>query len=64
VLKVVEVLESKGCKYNAQAGTIPERLSVSGLYNHNERELHIHSHITFLGSKEHKNKLLFPDFLR
>jgi GrpB-like predicted nucleotidyltransferase (UPF0157 family) len=62
--KVVEVLESKGYKHNAQTDTIPERLFVSGPYNYNERELHIHIHITFFGSKEHKDKLLFPDFLR
>jgi hypothetical protein len=45
--KVVEVLESEGCKHNAQAGTITERFC-----KYNQRELRIHCHITFLGSKE------------
>jgi GrpB-like predicted nucleotidyltransferase (UPF0157 family) len=62
--KIVEILESKGYKHNAQADTIPEKLFVSGPYKYNERELHIHIHITFFGSKEHKDKLLFRDFLR
>ena len=64
MLKVVELLESKGYKHNPQAGTIPERLFVSGPYRYKERELHIHIHITFSGSKEHKDKLLFRDYLR
>jgi len=63
-LKIVKLLESKGYKHNPQAGTIPERLFVSGPYRYKERELHIHIHITFSGSKEHKDKLLFRDYLR
>lgn len=62
--KIVEVLKSEGYKYNPQAGTVPERLFVSGPYTYNERELHIHIHITFSGSKEQKDKLLFRDYLR
>lgn len=62
--KIVELLESKGYNYNPQGSTIPERLFVSGPYKYNERELHIHIHITFFGSKEHKGKLLFRDYLR
>ena len=31
---------------------------------YDKRELHIHIHITFFGSKEHKDKLLFRDYLR
>ena len=64
MLKVVKLLESKGYKHNPQAGTIPERLFVSGPYRYKERELHIHIHITFSGSKENKDKLLFRDYLR
>lgn len=62
--KVVELLESKGYRYNPEAGTVPEKLFVSGPYTYNERELHIHIHITFFGRKEHKDKLLFRDYLR
>jgi len=62
--RIVKILESKGYKYNPQAGTPPERLFVSGPYRYRERELHIHIHITFFGSKECRNKLLFRDYLR
>lgn len=62
--KIVELLESKGYKYNPQASTIPERLFVSGSYEYNKRKLHIHIHIAVLGSREHKDKLLFRDYLR
>lgn len=64
--KIVEVLESKGYKFNPEAGTgiFPERLFVSGSFRYNKKELHIHIHITFRGSKEHKDMLLFRDYLR
>jgi len=62
--KIVELLESKGYKYNPEGGTVPERLFVSGPYKYKEKELHIHIHITFFGSREHKDKLLFRDYLR
>jgi len=61
---IVEILESKGYKYNPQGGTPPERLFVSGPYKYHGKELHIHIHITFFGSKEHRDKLLFRDYLR
>jgi GrpB-like predicted nucleotidyltransferase (UPF0157 family) len=64
ITKIVEMLESKGYEHNAQADTIPEKLFVSGPYKYSERELHIHIHTTFFGSKEHREKLLFRDFLR
>lgn len=64
--KVVESLESCGYKFNPEPGfgTFPERFFISGPFMYNERELHVHFHITFLGSKEHKDKLLFRDYLR
>lgn len=62
--KIVEILENKGYKYNSQAGTPPERLFISGLYKYKEKELHVHFHITFFGSSEHKDKLLFRNYLR
>ncbi len=62
--KVVELLESEGYRYNPEAGTVLERLFVSGPYRYDKGELHMHIHITFFGSKEHKDKLLFRDYLR
>jgi GrpB-like predicted nucleotidyltransferase (UPF0157 family) len=62
--KIAELLESKGFKYNPQAGALREKLFVSGSYKYRNRELHIHIHVTFFGSKEHKDKLLFRDYLR
>jgi len=60
----VRLLESKGFRFNPEGGTPPERLFVSGPYRYKGRELHIHLHITFHGSKEHEEKLLFRDYLR
>jgi GrpB-like predicted nucleotidyltransferase (UPF0157 family) len=61
--RIVELLESQGYKHNPEAGNA-ERLFVSGPYRYRDKELHIHLHITFFGSKEHKDKLLFRDYLR
>lgn len=64
--KIVELLESKGYKFNPEPGfgTFPERLFISGPYKYKEKELHVHFHITFFGSSEHKDKLLFRNYLR
>lgn len=62
--RIVEILESKGYKFDPQAGTPTERLFVSGLYKRCGKELHVHIHITFSGSKEHRDKLFFRDYLR
>lgn len=62
--RIVEILESKGYRYNPRGGAPPERLFVSGPYEHRGRELHIHIHITPFGSREHRDKLLFRDYLR
>lgn len=64
--KIVELLELKGYKFNPEIGfgTFPERFFISGPYRYKGKELHVHFHITFLGSNEHKDKLLFRDYLR
>ena len=61
---IVKLLESKGYRYNPEGGTPPERLFCSGPYRYRRRELHIHLHIAFHGSREHEDKLLFRDYLR
>lgn len=62
--KIVEILESKGFRYNPGGGSPPERLFVSGPFRYRGRDLHIHIHITYFGSKEHIDKILFRDYLR
>jgi GrpB-like predicted nucleotidyltransferase (UPF0157 family) len=62
--KIVELLKSKGYKSDPNTGNPPERLFVSGPYKYGIRKLHIHIHITFYGSQEHRDKLLFRDYLR
>jgi len=62
--RIVETLEFKGYKYNPQGGTPMERLFASGPYKYRGKELHIHVHITFFRSKEHRDKLLFRNYLR
>ena len=61
---IVKLLESRGYRYNPQASTPPEKLFLSGPYEYLGRELHIHIHITFFGSRERQDKLLFRDYLR
>jgi GrpB-like predicted nucleotidyltransferase (UPF0157 family) len=62
--KIVDLLVASGYKYNPEAINIEEKPFVSGPFKYNENELHIHIHITFHGSKYHKNMLLFRDYLR
>jgi len=62
--ETVKLLELKGYRYNPNGGRPPERLFVSGPYRYKGKELHIHIHITFFGSKEHEDKLLFRDYLK
>ena len=45
--KVVDILVSKGFRFNPEDGTPPERLFVSGPFNFRGEELHIHIHVTF-----------------
>jgi len=62
--KVVDILVSKVFRFNPEGGTPPERLFVSGPFNFHGEELHIHIHVTFFGGREHRDKLLFRDYLR
>jgi len=64
--KIIELLESKGYKFNPEPGfgTFPERFFISGPFRYDDEELHVHYHITFSGSNEHKDKLLFRDYLK
>lgn len=64
--KIIKLFESVGYRFNPEPGfgTFPERLFISGSYKYKERELHVHFHITFLGSNEHRDKLLFRNYLR
>lgn len=61
--KIVELLVSKGYSFNPEVSTNPDKPFVSGSYKYNDKNLHIHIHITFRGSNEYKDKLLFRDYL-
>lgn len=63
---VVSLLESSGYKFNPEEGfgTFPERYFISGWFPYKNDEFHVHYHITFSGSYEHKDKLLFRNYLR
>lgn len=62
--KIVDLLVANGYEYNPQAIIIEEKPFVSGPFKYNENGVHIHIHITFHGSKYHKNMLLFRDYFR
>ncbi len=62
--KIVELLETRGFRYNPQASISPKKFFVSGPYKYEGKEYHVHIHITFKGSREHVEKLLFRDYLR
>ena len=62
--KVLEILESKGFRHNPGADVKPEKIFASGEYEYKGKERHIHIHITYQGSNEHVDKILFRDYLR
>lgn len=62
--RIAELLEARGFRCNPQASIPLEKLFVSGPYKYKGREYHVHIHITFKGSREHEEKLLFRDYLR
>jgi GrpB-like predicted nucleotidyltransferase (UPF0157 family) len=64
--EIVTLLESKGYKFNPEQGfgIHPERFFISGPFIYEGEEIHVHYHITFPGSNEHRDKLLFRDHLR
>jgi len=62
--EIAEILRNKGFSHNPEPKHAEDRFFVSGPYRYKGEELHIHIHITFSGSKEHKDKLLFRDYLR
>jgi len=62
--EIAEILRNKGFNHNPEPRHAEDRFFVSGPYRYKGEELHIHIHITFSGSKEYKDKLLFRDYLR
>jgi GrpB-like predicted nucleotidyltransferase (UPF0157 family) len=64
--EIVKLLESKGYKFVPEEGfgIHPERFFISGPFTYEGEEIHVHYHITFPGSNEHRDKLLFRDYLR
>jgi GrpB-like predicted nucleotidyltransferase (UPF0157 family) len=64
--EVVRLLESSGYKFIPAEGrgTFPERYFISGWFPYKKSKFHVHYHITFSGSSEHHDKLIFRDYLR
>jgi len=64
--EVVQAIVSAGYKFNPAEGfgTFPERYFISGWFPYRDGRFHVHYHITFPGSEEHRGKLLFRDYLR
>ncbi len=66
MMRVVETLQSNGYKFNPTPGfgVFPERYFISGPYLYRRENLHVHYHITFKGSNNHKDHVQFRDYLR
>lgn len=66
MMKIVELLESNGYKFNPEPGfgVFPERYFISGPYLYHGENLHVHYHITFHGSNNHIDHVLFRNYLR
>ena len=63
--RVVSLLESKGFRYNPSASNPYEKLFLSGQYKYeSNKEKHVHIHVTYPGSIEHREKVLFRDYLK
>jgi len=60
--KIVKLLEDEGFKRKPQSSS-EEKIFVSGPFKYNNERIHVHIHITFLGSEEHTEKILFRDYL-
>jgi len=66
MMKIVESLESNGYKFNPEPGfgVFPERYFISGPFQYHGKSLHVHYHITFRGSRDYIDHVLFRDYLR
>ena len=64
--KIVSKFELNGYRFNPQVGlgVHPNRFFISGPFDYNSEELHVHYHITLSKSEEHKHYLLFRNYLR
>lgn len=62
--KTVESLVLEGYNFNPEVSTNPDKPFVSGLYKYNDKNLHIHIHITFKDSNENKDLISFRNYLR
>ncbi len=64
--EVVAHLQAVGYPFNPEegAGTFDDKFFVSGWFPYKDDSFHVHYHITFAGSREHSNKLLFRDYLK
>jgi len=60
--ETAKLLGDKGFKINPQSCS-QEKLFVSGPFKHNNERLHVHIHITFVGSKEYTEKIMLRDYL-
>jgi len=60
--ETAKLLEDEGFKRNPQSSS-EEKLFLSGPFKYNEERIHVHIHITFPGSQEHIEKILFRDYL-
>jgi len=60
---IAYLLKNEGFRLNPQ-NVSEERIFVSGPFNYKGKEMHVHFHITFSGSNEHKEILLFRDYLK
>ena len=61
--KIAHLLEVKGFRMNPQSN-LEEKIFVSGPFNYKNKKFHVHIHITFFGSKEHREKIMFRDYLK
>lgn len=62
--EVAEILRNRGFSHHGEPRHAEDKFFVSGPFRYKGRELHVHIHITFSGSREHREKLLFRDYLR
>ncbi|MDQ1256721.1 MAG: hypothetical protein QG656_1320 [Candidatus Hydrogenedentes bacterium] len=63
---IVSFMEAKGYTFNPADGfgTFPDKFFISGWFPYRGGQFHVHYHITFPGSNQHREKLLFRDYLR
>ena len=66
MMEIIQSLENEWYEFDSRhgRGVFPDRYFISGDFPPGGEAFHVHFHVTFSGSSEEEEKLLFRDYLR